>query len=266
MTWHHMAIGGFLGQLYSALMSLITVQFVGLLISALLAIFAYRQTKINQDQKELVEFQHTSFPTLEDWDIIGSGEYFEYTNDRDYLLTAFTSQIEFVEVELSNIGQAPAIDLRCQVQIMGDELGWETDGALSRGGWRELSDRIHDHSIHSLGLNPGGAAIGAEEKRERFTTAIATTREDLEEAFEQELECREYLTPTSLCRLLYEEGEDSLTIGVSLWFSDGTGERDPIYLSYTEVSESGFVDFEYSLKNGKPLMPDEVPHVERWWS
>lgn len=250
-------------------------QVVGALGSLLLTgglVYLYsRQTAILNEEKQQTEFQSKALLRVEDVRIIPCTKARQVIEDKEINLGGYMLHSDFVEIEISNFGRAPAEQLRVEALLHGDEYGWEAQSPLVKGNWLEAAETLAGRSGDVLRLNDNGAPIGSDERNITYTASLIATRSELEDEWETQIPIDESALPTqfySASEILWElqdAGESEIDAGIRLWFKDGIGRREPLNLKFATAESPKISNIEEALEFGRPMMPDEIPSSEDWW-
>lgn len=232
-----------------------------------------RQTQILDEEQKQTEFQAKALIRVEDFRIIPPNEVKEYAETQDFEYWDHLAHADFVEVELSNFGRAPADDMRAEAMLHGDMLRWETQGQLVKGGWKTAVNKLTGNQMDPVRLNDQGAAIGTDERNVTYSTPLYAIRDNIKEQWGEdfqsiqgdETDIPQFLSASEILWLIQDYGEGPVDAGIRLWYRDGTGDRDPINLQFATAESPRVADFQTAVVRGRPMMPDEIPPPAKWW-
>lgn len=178
------------------------------LVSILLLYVYDRQREILSEQKDLTEYQQTSLLNVEDHTLIDYTESKEYqqknhssTGNPDNLVLY---QTEYMEVDISNVGLAPAHDLRVELYVKTEEARYSASLPLIAGHWKEVVSDLHTENKSSIFLNSDGNAIGSDSEVETHTVPLAVLTEYMPDDWRQPYDLHRWPPANSVVRCAEE--------------------------------------------------------------
>lgn len=222
------------------------------LVSILLLYVYDRQREILSEQKNLTEYQHTSLLKVEDHTPIGYQESKEYQDDNHSSAGAQENlvlyQTEYLEVDISNVGLAPAHDLRVELYIETEDGRYTANLPLIAGDWQEVISQLYSDNKSSLFLNSDGNAIASDSAVETHTVPLTTLTDRIPEEWKKPGDLHRWPPANSVVRCAEENGKGKTTVALLLWFKDGRGPQGPHYIRCVDVESDEFLFAKEAVK------------------
>lgn len=253
------------------------------LVSILLLYVYDRQREILSEQKNLTEYQQTSLLKVEDHTPIGYQESKDYqdenhssTSNRDNLVLY---QTEYLEIDISNVGLAPAHDLRIELYVETEDGRYTANLPLIAGDWKEVISRLYSDNKSSIFLNADGNAIASDSAVETHTVPLTVLTENIPKGWKKPLDLHRWPPANSVVRCAEKNGEGKTTVALLLWFKDGRGPQGPHYIRCVDVESDKFLfakeavkkdgkkyddgaDLKKILDTGTASQKDRIPDIE----
>lgn len=253
------------------------------LVSILLLYVYDRQRDILSEQKSLTEYQQTSLLNVEDHRPIDYDKSQEYQTENHSSSGAQDNlvlfQTEYIEVDISNVGLAPAHDLRVELYIETNDDRYTANLPLFPGEWEEVISELHSNNKTSLFLNSDGNAIASDSEVETHTVPLTTLTENMPEEWKKPYDLHRWPPANGVVRCAENYGEGPTTVALLLWFKDGRGPRGPHYVRCVDVESDEFIfareaagmddkeiedgaDLKEILNTGSASKEDRIPDIE----
>ena len=253
------------------------------LVSVLLLYVYDRQREILSEQKNLTEYQQTSLLKVEDHTPV------EYQNSKNYQDENHSSagnqdnlvlyQTEYLELDITNVGLAPAHDLRVELYIETGGERYTASLPLIAGGWKDVVSRLYSENKSLVFLNSDGNAIASDSTVETHTVPLTILAEKIPEEWKKPWDLHRWPPANSVVRCAEENGGGKTTVALLLWFKDGRGPQGPHYIRCVDVESDEFIfakeaverdDKEYEdgadlkeiLDTGTSSEEDRIPDIE----
>lgn len=253
------------------------------LVSILLLYVYDKQREALSEQKNLTEYQQTALLEIEDHTPI------EYQESRDYQDQNHSStgkqdnlvlyQTEYLEVDFSNVGLAPAHDLRVELYIATEDRRYSASLPLIEGEWKEVISQLYSDNKSSLFLNTDGKAIASNSEVETHTVPLTVLTENIPEEWKKPFSLHRWPPANSVVHCAEEYGGEKTTVALLLWFKDGRGPQGPHYIRCIDVESDEFLfareavkkdnkgpedgaDLKEILDTGRPSQKSRIPDIE----
>lgn len=223
-----------------------------------------RQTKIQENQQQLYEFEQKSLLRVEDYIYLPANAVGGLADYLDFRIHNWEYHAGKCSLRISNFGSGPAKDLRLAVVIHGKrELP---------GGDREYRTHACSHPLfHGNHWDPvvsseqqEGGVLGKEERAVDFIVSPNFAVEDLSGHLDLDELNQQFLSPSEVLWELHDQGFDEVTVGLKLFWRDASGPRDPINIRFARGKISEYRDFGRLLVEGETLTAEEVIEVTDW--
>lgn len=252
------------------------------LVSILLLYVYDRQREILSEQKSLTEYQQTSLLKVEDHRPI------EYQESKNYQDENYSSagtqenlvlyQTEYLEVDILNVGLAPAHDLRVELYIKTEDERYTADLPLISGDWKETVSQVYSDNKSSILLNADGNAIASDSTVETHTVPLTVFTERIPEEWKI-WGLHRWPPANSVVHGAEKNGKGKTTVALLLWFKDGRGPQGPHYIRCVDVESEEFLftreaikedgkeyedgaDLKEILNTGTASPEDRIPDIE----
>lgn len=253
------------------------------LVSILLLYVYDRQREILSEQKSLTEYQQTSLLRVEDHTPV------EYQESKEYQEENYSSagrqdnlvlyQTEYLEVDISNVGLAPAHDLRIELYIETEDGRYTANLPMIAGEWKDVVSQLYSDNKSSIFLNSDGNAIASDSQVETHTVPLTVLTENIPEDWKKPFDLHRWPPANSVVRCAEENGEGKTTVALLLWFKDGRGPQGPHYIRCVDVESDEFIfakeavemdgkeyddgaDLRGILDTGTSSQEDRIPDIE----
>ncbi|MDQ2054126.1 hypothetical protein [Halobellus sp. H-GB7] len=253
------------------------------LVSILLLYVYDKQREIISEQKNLTEYQQTALLRVADHTPVEYQESKNYQEDNcasanlpDNLVLY---QTEYLEVDISNIGLAPAHDLRVELYIETEDGRYTASLPMIAGEWKEVVSELYSNNKSSIFLNADGNAIASDSSVETHTVPLTVFTENIPEEWKKLFSLHKWPPANSVVRCAEKNGEGKTTVALLLWFKDGRGPQGPHYLRCVDVESDEFLfakeavqkdgeeyddgaDLREILDTGTSSQEDRIPNIE----
>lgn len=198
------------------------------------------QRDILAEQRDLAEYSQRSITSIDDFTFIPLSE----SQDRhEFRENTYLYYSEFVELVISNYGDAPAYDFNIELYIIADGEEFQFISPLFRENWEDTSDKLYSEKAAPVLLNMEGAGIASSDEKRNMSATLLSPVEDVPESWlsTDGLGVYKFLGPSGILEHIADNIDDDIIIGTHLWFKDGTGIRGPKYLRWIEVSTEDLI-------------------------
>lgn len=200
-----------------------------------------RQSDIMADQRSFNEYQQSAILQFDDYKIVSLSDSQRYQNSENpENMTVFHT--EFVEFTISNLGNAPAQNLKAELYIGLEDNSHTISPPLVQNDWKGCIDKLLSPMQGLLFFNPKNKAIMSEKEAQIYTAPLITVIEDIPETWDPGFKYR--FPPVSSVVEYAKEATDSnadFLLGLVLWYKDGSGKSDPQCVKFVQVPQSEVV-------------------------
>ena len=253
------------------------------LVSILLLYVYDKQREILSEQKELTEYQQTSLLRVEDHTLIDYQELKDYQDENHSSAGSSDNlvlyQTEYLELDISNVGLAPAHDLRVELYIKTDDERYTASLPMLAGSWKDVISDIYSNNQVSLLLNREGNAIATDTEAETHTVPLTVFTDSIPEDWKESSSLHNSPPANSVIRCAEGAGTGKTTVALLLWFRDGRGPQGPLYIRIVDVQSDEFLfareavemegkehsdgaDLKEILDTGESSPGDRIPDIE----
>jgi hypothetical protein len=197
-----------------------------------------KQRDVLNEQKQLTEYQQTALPRIEDHELVSYESTKNYQDEHhstggnpDNLVLY---QTEYLELDLSNVGLAPAHDLRVEFYVEAGDESYTAALPVISGNWQSAISRLHGENKTTVFLNTEGNAIASDSDIETHTVPLTVLTENIPESW-KEFGLHRWPPAQSVIHCAKTNTDADITAGLLLWFKDGRGPVGPQYIRFVDV-------------------------------
>jgi hypothetical protein len=184
-----------------------------------------------------------------------------------------------LELDITNVGLAPAHDLRVELYIETGGERYTASLPLIAGGWKDLVSRLHSEN-KSLGfLNSDENAIASGSAVETHTFPLTILAEKIPEEWKKPWDLHRWPPANSVVRCAEENKQGKTTVALLLGFRDGRGPQGPCHIRCVDIESDDFIfakeavkrenkeyedgaDLKEILDTGTSSGEDRIPDIE----
>lgn len=215
------------------------------------------QREILAEQRDLAEYGQQSIISIDDFNFISLAE----SQDRhEFQENTFLYYSEFVELQISNYGEAPAHDFHIELYIIADNEEFQFVSPLLREDWKYTSDKLYSEKATPVLLNREGGGISSSDEKRTMAATLLSPIEDVPESWlsTDGFGVYKFLGPSGVLEHVADNVDGEVIIGTHLWFKDGTGTRGPKYLRWVEVSTEDLIGREDYMDGDYDMEEDRI--------
>jgi hypothetical protein len=238
-------------------------------LSAGLVYLYNKQHGVLTEQKKLSEYQQSALLKIDDHRII---PYEKTKNIQDNLNTGIDTdnlvlyQTEFVEVDITNIGLAPAHNLQVELYIQADNEHYSIAPPLVEGEVEDVISDLHGRNIDTIFHNTEGNSIQAESDSQTYTVPLITLTEVIPDGWKEGCILHRWPPASAILRCAKQNVDSDFSIYLLLWSKDGSGTRGPqlirvVGVSPEELTDLEDIDTEDIELDGEESVADEFPDL-----
>lgn len=193
------------------------------------------QKEILAEQRDLAKYGQQSIISIDDFNFVP----LEESQDRHgFKENTYLYYSEFIELEISNYGGAPAHDFHIELHILADDEEFQFISPLFREDWEDTSDKLYSEKATPVLLNREGAGISSNDEKRTMSATLLSPIEDVPTNWlsTDGFGVYKFLGPSGVLEHVADNVDGDVIIGTHLWFKDGSGTRGPKYLRWVEVS------------------------------
>ncbi|SIR60439.1 hypothetical protein [Natronorubrum daqingense] len=214
------------------------------------------QRQILAEQRNLAEYSQKSIISITDFHFVPLSASQER---HDFQENPYLYYSEFLELDISNYGAAPAHDFHIELYICTGDEDFSFISPLLRESWKETSDKLYSEKATPVLLNREGAGISSNDEKRTMSATLLSPIEDIPDSWVSKARFGVYKFsgPSGVLEHITDNVDGDVTIGTHLWFKDGTGTRGPKYLRWVNIStedligREGFVDDDYDMEEDR---------------
>jgi len=215
------------------------------------------QKDILAEQRDLSEYAQQSIISIDDFTFVPLSESqgrHEFTENPHLYYS------EFVELEISNYGEAPAHDFHIEFYIHADDEDFQFLSPLFRENWGDTSDKLYSEKATPVLLNREGAGITSSDEKRTMSATLLSPIEDVPSSWlsADGFGVYKFLGPSGVLEHVTDNVDGNVIIGTHLWFEDGTGTKGPKYLRWVEVSTEDLIGRDDYLSDDYDMEDDRL--------
>lgn len=223
-----------------------------------------KQREILNEQKKLSEYQQSALLKIKDHRLIPYEETKEF-QEEEYTdphrnLTLYQS--EYIEIDLSNIGRAPAYDLRIELYVTADGESYSGAPPLVDGDYKSVISGLRGREIDTIFHNPEGNSIQSESGDARtFTVPMITLNERIPYTWKENSVLHRFPPASSIFRCAKSSLDSSISAYLLLWYKDGRGNQGPNVVRMVNISPDDLTDLDDIDVEGDDSVIDQLPDL-----
>lgn len=227
-----------------------------------------KQHGVLTEQKKLSEYQQSALLKIDDHRIIPYKTSKSIQDDLDSSIEVdnlVLYQTEFLEVDITNIGLAPAHDLRVELYIQAGENHYSVSPPLVEGEVKEVISDLHGRNIDTIFHNTEGNSIRAESDSQTYTVPLISITENIPNTWKQGCTLHRWPPASAILRCAKRNVDTDFSIYLFLWSEDGSGHCGPqlirvIGVSADDLSSLEDIDTDEINIDGEDIV-DEFPDL-----